>query len=102
VGVVAFIKSLSTQVAELNITANSVAPGYFLTERVRQLITAQAEKSQSSFQQGMDQLSDSIPTKKLGNPLDFGSLVAYLASEQASYITGDTILIDGGMYPGLM
>jgi 3-oxoacyl-[acyl-carrier protein] reductase len=102
VGVVAFIKSLATQVADLNITANSVAPGYFLTERVNQLITAQAEKNQSTFQQGLNQLTSTIPARKLGNPLDFGSLVAYLASEQASYITGDTILIDGGMYPGLM
>lgn len=102
VGVVAFIKSLSIQVAGLNITANAVAPGYFITERVRQLITARAEKDQTSYEAGLDQLTASIPAKKLGNPLDFGSLVAYLASQQASYITGDTILIDGGMFPGLM
>jgi len=102
VGVVAFIKSLSTQIAGLNITANSVAPGFFMTERVRQLIAAKAEKSQTTYQEGLNQLAASIPAKQLGNPLDFGSLVAYLASEHASYITGDTILIDGGMYPGLM
>lgn len=102
VGVVAFIKSLSTRTASLNITANCVAPGYFMTDRVKQLITAKAEKSQTSFKENLEQLTASIPTGKMGNPLDFGSLVAFLASKQASYITGGTILIDGGMYPGLM
>lgn len=101
-GVVAYIKTLSTAVAHQNITANTVAPGYFLTGRVRQLLENQAQKKGISFDEALSNLQLSIPAKKTGMPLDFGSLVAFLASEQASYITGDTILIDGGMYQGLM
>ena len=102
VGVVAYIKSLSQALAHLNITANTVAPGYFMTDRVNQLIEGQAKKSGASFQDTLEKLLVQIPAKKTGDPADFGSLVAFLASEQASYITGDTILIDGGMYQGLM
>jgi 3-oxoacyl-[acyl-carrier protein] reductase len=101
-GVVAYIKTLSNAVAHLNITANTVAPGYFLTDRVRQLINDQSRKKGLSFEEALRNLYDTIPARKTGVPSDFGSLVAFLASEQASYITGDTILIDGGLYQGLM
>jgi 3-oxoacyl-[acyl-carrier protein] reductase len=102
VGVVAYIKTLSTAVAHLNITANTLAPGYFLTGRVEQLLKDQAQNAGVTFDDSLQKLLGSIPAQRTGNPVDFGSLVAFLASEQASYITGDTILIDGGMYQGLM
>lgn len=101
-GVVAYIKTLSTAVAPLNITANTVAPGYFLTDRVRHLIEDQSGEKGISFDQGLQNLHSSIPAGKTGTPSDFGSLVAFLASRQAAYITGDTILIDGGLYQGVM
>jgi 3-oxoacyl-[acyl-carrier protein] reductase len=102
VGVVAYIKTLSQAIAHLNITANTLAPGYFMTERVRQLMDAQARENKVSYQDTLDKLLTRIPAKRTGEPAEFGALVAFLASEQASYITGDTILIDGGMYQGLM
>lgn len=102
VGVVAYIKTLSQAVAALNITANVVAPGYFITGRVKELIEKQAHERDLDYDQALKNLLASIPANKTGNPIDFGSLVAFLASEQAQYITGDTILIDGGMYQGLM
>ncbi len=102
VGVVAYIKTLSQAVASLNITANVVAPGYFMTDRVKELIKKRAGESGMEYDQALSNLLTSIPAKKTGNPADFGSLVTFLASEPASYITGDTILIDGGMYQGLM
>lgn len=102
VGVVAYVKTLSQALAALNITANVVAPGYFMTGRVKELIEKQANERGLDYDQVLKNLLESIPAKKTGNPVDFGSLVAFLASEPAQYITGDTILIDGGMYQGLM
>jgi 3-oxoacyl-[acyl-carrier protein] reductase len=101
-GVVAFIKTLSKEVAPLNITANILAPGYIMTERVKELLENQAQKEGISYEKALDQLLDKIPTRTIGRPEDFGALCAFLASEQASYLTGETLLLDGGMYSGLM
>jgi len=101
-GVVAFIKSLAHEVGSLNITANTLAPGYIMTERVEQLLKNQAQKSGTSYENALEKLLDKIPAKTIGKPEDFGALCAFLSSEQASYITGETILIDGGMYGGMM
>ena len=102
VGVVAFIKSLSNEIAALNITANTIAPGYIMTERVKELLENRAEKEGISYQEAKAGVLNAIPVRKIGSPEDFGALCAFLASEQASFITGETILIDGGMYNGLM
>jgi len=102
VGVVAFIKTLSLEIAPLNITANTLAPGYIMTERVKQLLEDRAQKEGISFQKALDGVLDTIPAKRIGSPADFGAFCAFLASEHTSYITGETILMDGGMYKGLM
>jgi 3-oxoacyl-[acyl-carrier protein] reductase len=102
VGVVAFIKSLSLDVAPYNITANTLAPGYIMTERVKSLLENQSKNQGISYDEALANLIDTIPVKKIGSPEDFGALCAFLSSQQASYITGETILIDGGMYKGLM
>jgi 3-oxoacyl-[acyl-carrier protein] reductase len=102
VGVVAFIKTLSLEIASLNITANTLAPGYIMTERVKQLMEDQAQKQGISFQKALDGVLDAIPAKRIGSPADFGAFCAFLASEHTSYITGETFLMDGGMYRGLM
>lgn len=100
-GVVAFIKSLSTEIAPLNITANTLAPGYIMTERVKQLLEDRAKKEDISYEEAMAGIRGAIPVEKIGSPEDFGALCAFLTSEHTSYITGQTILIDGGMYSGL-
>ncbi len=102
VGVVAYMKSLATEVASFNVTANVVAPGYIMTERVTQLLENQAKNEGISFDEAKQRVIDKIPAKTIGKPGNFGALCAFLASEHAAYITGDTILIDGGMYGGLM
>ena len=102
VGVVAFIKTLSREIAPFNITANTIAPGYIMTERVRELLENQAKNENLPFESAFDKLRSSIPAQTIGKPKDFGALCAFLASDYASYITGDTILIDGGMNQGLM
>jgi len=102
VGVVAFIKSLSLEVAPFNVTANTLAPGYIMTERVEALLENQAKNEGISYQDALERLRNKIPAKTIGKPGDFGALAAFLASEQAAYITGETILIDGGLYAGVM
>lgn len=102
VGVVAYIKSLALEVAALNITANVLAPGYIMTERVKQLLEDRAKKEGITYEKAREAILEGIPAKKIGAPADFGALCAFMASEFTSYITGETILIDGGMYKGLM
>jgi 3-oxoacyl-[acyl-carrier protein] reductase len=102
VGVVAFIKSLALEVAPFNVTANTLAPGYIMTERVDDLLKNQAKTESISYEDALERLLHKIPVKTIGKPEDFGALAAFLASEQAAYITGETILIDGGLYSGLM
>ena len=102
VGVVAYIKSLALEVASLNITANVLAPGYIMTERVKQLLENRAQTQGISYEEAREGVLAEIPAKKIGSPADFGAFCAFLASEQAAYITGETILMDGGMYKGLM
>ncbi len=102
VGVVAFIKSLSREIARENITANVVAPGYIMTDRVRHIVGDRANRDAVGFEDALGALAAEIPAGRIGRPEEFGALVAFLASECAAYINGVTILIDGGMYRGLM
>lgn len=101
-GVMAFIKTLSKEVALFNVTANTLAPGYIMTERVQELLENQAQNQGISYHDALEKLRNTIPTKTIGKPKDFGALCAFLASEHAAYITGETFLIDGGMYSGVM
>jgi 3-oxoacyl-[acyl-carrier protein] reductase len=101
VGVAAFVKNLSLEVASAGITANTVAPGYIMTERVRQILEARVRAEGVSYDEALKSAAAEIPAGRIGTPAEFGALVAFLASEQASYVTGETILIDGGLYRGL-
>ncbi len=101
-GVVAFIKSLANEVGSYNITANTIAPGYIMTERVEELLNGAAERNGTDFDTELEAIRNKIPVNKIGAPGDLGALCAFLASEYGSYITGETHLIDGGMYSGLM
>ena len=101
-GVAAFIKTLSKEVAPFNVTANTLAPGYIMTERVQELLENQAQNQGISYDDALEKLRNTIPTKIIGKPEDFGALCAFLASEHTSYIPGETFLIDGGMYSGVM
>ena len=85
-GVMGLTKSLAKELGSRNITINSVAPGYILTDMTDQLDNDVQEK-----------LKTSIPLKRLGEPQDVASLVCFLASDDAAYITGQTFNVDGGM-----
>jgi 3-oxoacyl-[acyl-carrier protein] reductase len=95
-GVLGFIKTLSSQVAADGITANSVCPGYTSTERVGELaeaFVAAGKGSQDDFYAGIER---EVPARRLATPEEFASAVAFLASENAAYITGIALPIDGG------
>jgi len=86
-GILGFSKSLAREIGSRNITVNTVAPGFIDTDMTRELPDEQR-----------DALISQIPLNKLGDPQDIANAVAFLASPEASYITGETINVNGGMY----
>jgi 3-oxoacyl-[acyl-carrier protein] reductase len=101
-GVIGLAKTLSTELAPYNVTVNNVCPGYTMTERVRKLAIVVAEKRNSTPEAVVKSWEALIPMGRLGTPEEFAALVAFLASEKSSYITGASIHIDGGYYKGIM
>jgi len=101
-GVLGFSKSLSEQLAPHGITVNSVCPGYTRTERVEELARAFAEKGKGSEEDFYRAVEENIPLGRLGRPEEIADVVAFLASERASYITGVSLQVDGGWVKGLL
>lgn len=101
-GVVGFAKTLSNEVAAHNITVNNVAPGYTLTNRLYDLASTASKQKGISPEDVLKDMAVNIPSKRLAKPEEIASLVSFLASERASYITGTTIQVDGGKIPNIM
>lgn len=101
-GVVGFIKSIATELAPHGILCNCVAPGYMATERVEELLRDRAEASGRSVEEIRDEQADAVPVGRIGDPAELGDVVAFLASERASYLTGLTLQVDGGYVKGLL
>ena len=100
-GVLGFIKSLSQQIAADGITANTVCPGYHLTERLKSLAPLTANKEGINVEQVYARWAASTPMNRIGDPKEFAAVVAFLCSERASYLTGAVIQVDGGAYRAL-
>ena len=90
-------KTLSNQIASENILINNVCPGFTKTERVQDLVSTQAKDLNVSEDQVMNTISNGIPAKRVGKPQELADLVTFLASEKSSYITGQSIAVDGGV-----
>ena len=101
-GVVAMAKTLAHQVAADGVTVNNVCPGYTLTNRVHELAKTTAETQQKTPTEVLAELIEDIPARRLGKPEELAALITFLASEQAAYITGATIQMDGGLVQGLL
>ena len=99
--VVGLVKSLSNEFGKDGILVNNVAPGYTATERLQELAQVRALAAGSSKQQIYDTWSAETPVRRLGDPKEIAEVILWLASERASYVTGQTILADGGIYRGL-
>jgi len=95
--VVTWAKSLSIDVAKNGITVNNVLTGYFDTERIAQLNSKKAEKMGIDPDEMRKAMEQNVPVKRIGRPEEYGYLVAFLASDQAAYINGTNIPIDGGL-----
>ena len=92
----AWSKTLSDQLAKEGITVNTIAPGRIMTERIVQLDSDTATRTGETQEQVTKRLERNIPTGRYGDPDEFGAAAAFLASEQAGYITGQMLLVDGG------
>jgi 3-oxoacyl-[acyl-carrier protein] reductase len=101
-GVVGLAKTLAAQLATEGITINNVAPGYTRTERVMELFEARAADRGTTVEQELEATASDLPMGRMGEPEELGAIVAFLASERASYITGTTIQVDGGYVCGIM
>ncbi|MBT8286241.1 MAG: SDR family oxidoreductase [Flavobacteriaceae bacterium] len=99
--VVAWAKSLASEVGPYQITVNNVLTGYFDTERLNELNQKKAEQQQIELSEVKDFMTGNVPLKRLGKPEEYGYLATFLASDQAAYITGTNIPIDGGLLKSL-
>ena len=95
--VTAFAKTLSTLEGKHNITVNNVAPGYTLTSRLYELAVVRAKHRGVSHEEILSGMAAEVPMKRLARPDEIASMVVYLASELAGYISGQTIVVDGGL-----
>jgi 3-oxoacyl-[acyl-carrier protein] reductase len=101
-GVVAMTKALADEIGPSGITVNNVAPGMFLTDRVRDSALKAKIAGGMSEADALVELAGAIPLRRLGRPEEFAAVVAFLASERASYVSGVTIPVDGGISRSVM
>lgn len=101
-GVVALLKTLSEDLAEDGVRFNNVAPGLIMTDRQVHLTEAQSTREGVSYDEALSQRERSVPLGRFGTPREFANMVVFLCSDAAGYVTGQTVLVDAGLYKGLM
>lgn len=101
-GVVGLVKTLADELAPFGIRVNSICPGWTRTERVDQLLRDRAARNSTTPEQEAAKITAAIPMRRMGTPEEFAAAAAFLVSPAASYITGVSLLVDGGMYRGVM
>jgi 3-oxoacyl-[acyl-carrier protein] reductase len=99
--VVGLVKSLANEFGKDGILVNNVGPGFTATDRLKELAKTRAAASGKTEQDLFAGWAADAPLKRLGQPREVAETIVWLASERASYITGQTVLVDGGAYKGL-
>jgi len=100
-GILGLTKVLANLHAKDNITVNTICPGNILTKRQEELSTSRAKQKNMSLDEYLTETASAIPAGRLGRPEEIGNTVAFLASEQASYINGVNLLVDGSAAKGI-
>ncbi len=99
-GLTGFVAGLSRKTVKHNVTINNLLPGAMETDRLRANFEAVAKNRKISVEEARAERLTTIPAGRFGTIEDFGTACAFLCSQQASYITGQNWLVDGGLYPG--
>jgi 3-oxoacyl-[acyl-carrier protein] reductase len=101
-GLTGFLAGVARSVAHANVTINFLLPGSFDTDRQASGLTRKAEQQGVEMATIRAQSEATIPAKRFGEPAEFGAACAFLCSAQAGFITGQSLLIDGGAFPGVL
>ncbi len=99
-GLVGFVSGLSRQTVRHNVTINNLLPGAFATDAQRHHVRTMAEQSGRPFDAIWQEREASAPAGRFGDPEEIGALCAFVASQYAGYMTGQSLLVDGGSFPG--
>jgi 3-oxoacyl-[acyl-carrier protein] reductase len=100
-GVTSLVKTLSVELAPEKIRVNTLVPGRIATDRLKQLDEIGAKRAGVTFEEQQARAAATIPMGRYGAPDDFGRAGAFLLSDAASYITGASLQVDGGLIKGL-
>lgn len=101
-GLTGFVAGLARQTVAHNVTINNLLPGPFETDRLRQTAAKTAENTGKSIDEVMAARLSGIPAGRYGDPAEFGDACAFLCSAQAGFMTGQNLVLDGGIYPGTL
>jgi 3-oxoacyl-[acyl-carrier protein] reductase len=99
-GLTAFLAGIARSVAASNVTINFVLPGVFATDRLRSYVESTAKKKGISEDAALAERVATIPARRVGQAEELGAACAFLCSARAGYITGQNLLMDGGVFPG--
>jgi 3-oxoacyl-[acyl-carrier protein] reductase len=100
-GVTGMVKTLADELAPFGIRVNGICPGWTRTARVDQLLKDRADRSGTTPEHEASKITGSIPLGRMGTPDEFAAAAVFLVSSAASYITGVSLLVDGGMHRGV-
>lgn len=99
--VLGYAKTLSREAGPFGITVNSLCPGATQTERFNRLLAGDAQDEGLSIEAMAEKVRNNLPSRFIGQPKDFANMVLFLASEEARYVSGTVIQVDGGEFKGL-